>query len=102
MPQRWRSRATHTLNNDWTFKPELVYIIAGGLRAILDELEGIIEWFVRKRFLYSDQSEFRIPLTNENTNYQYETFYRDWEDLLFPWIPFITRYTLGNVPSMFF
>ena len=28
-------------------KPESDYIIAGGLRTILDELEGIIEWFVR-------------------------------------------------------
>ena len=55
-----------------------------------------------KVFKYSNLSEIRNSLTNENTNYQYETFQRDWEDLLFPWIPFITRYTLGDVPSMFF
>ena len=33
-----------------SLKPRLVYIIAGGLRTILDDFEGIIEWFVRKGF----------------------------------------------------
>ena len=55
-----------------------------------------------KVFKYSNLSEICIQSTDENTNYEYKTFHRDWEDLLFPWIPFITRYTLGNVPSIFF
>ena len=46
-----------------------------------------------------DVSNIRVTMI---TNYLKKTFYRDWEDLLFPWIPFITRYTLGNVPSMIF
>ena len=78
-------------------KPRSVYIIAGGLRAILDELEGIIEWFVRKRFLTI--AENYIPTYKLYINSK--TFLRDWEDLLFPWIPFITRYTLGYVRSIF-
>ena len=78
-------------------KPRSVYIIAGGLRAILDELEGIIEWFVRKRFLTI--ADNYIPTYKLYINSK--PFQRDWEDLLFPWIPFITRYTLGYVRSIF-
>ena len=85
-------------------KPELVYIIAGGLRAILDEFEGIIEWFVRKRLKFQIFQPIRNPYSIDLWEYKWniKTFYRDWEDLLFPWIPFITRYTLGIVPSIFF
>ena len=52
-------------------KPKSVYIIAGGLREILDEFEGIIEWFVRKRFpdiLTNQSSVFFQPMRIQITN----------------------------------
>ena len=49
------------------FSTDCVTIIRSDLIVILNQIEGIIEWFVR-----------------------------DWEDLLFPWIPFSTRYELDS------
>ena len=50
-----------------TFSTDYVTIIRSDLIVILNQIEGIIEWFVR-----------------------------DWEDLLFPWILFSTRYELDS------
>ena len=49
------------------FSTDYVTIIRSDLIVILNQIEGIIEWFAR-----------------------------DWEDLLFPWIPFSTRYELDS------
>ena len=41
---------------------------------------------------------YRVSTTVTVTivNVNMKTYDRDWEDLLFPWVPFVTRYTLDR------